>query len=404
MVDSFTSREDIVNRALQICRTRRVNTFTESSKQAQETAFAYDKLRLAELRRNVWTFACRRTRLWPVSTSSLAFTPPAWAAGTTYKVADIVSYGGNIWTAKQAGINHAPGADITGLLYWDVFFGQLMVQKWNLPINPPTVNSTNRSYDAGELVYMITGPGTYAVYQSLVMNNTNEPDTVDAWNSPTVPAGLTPIIPIMYMTGDVVSYGGVNYQSIVDFNYNNTPSSSPTYWTITITNPTVSASWRQITSAVLSKLIINWPLNSGPVENVGLPNAFMLPNGFCREAPQSPGAGRAPGYLGFPNSPPSTDWERTANFIVSATTNTIEYRFEADVQDVTTFDAMFCEGLAAKIALAVASVLVSDEDRRAVVADAARTYALAMVEARIANGIEQGPIEPPLDNYIACRF
>lgn len=403
MVDTFQGREDIANRALQICRSKRITSFTDTSKNAQEVSLCYDKLRVAELRRNVWTFACRRTRLWPISTTTLQFLPPAYATGTTYQVGDIVTSGGTTWVSKQAAnLGNTPGADISGLLWWDVYFGALMAQYWNLPINPPTANSVNTSYDAGEIVYIITGPGTYNVYRSALMGNTQQPNMVDAWNSAPGAPVTNPAFP-MYSVGDVVSYNGINYQSLVNFNYNNEPDTSPTYWTTTITKPLVSNSWKQMASATLAPLVINWPLNSGPAEDVNTKNAFMLPSGFQREAPQSPGAGRYSAYLGFPRNLRADDWERDGNFLVSGYTTTIEYRFVADVQDVSTMDAMFCEGLAAKIAMSVAGVLVSDEQRASVVKEAMIAFGRSMAEARIANGIEQGPIMPPLDDYIACR-
>jgi hypothetical protein len=67
----FTTPLDIVNRALQHCGRRRIFSFTDLTDNAQEMAFLYDKLRRAELRRNVWTFATRRTVLRPIDFTTM---------------------------------------------------------------------------------------------------------------------------------------------------------------------------------------------------------------------------------------------------------------------------------------------------------------------------------------------
>src|SRR5712691_5942198 len=61
---------DIANRALQHCRMRRITAFTDSSGNAKETGFVYDKLREAELRCNLWRFATKRVILRPISTQT----------------------------------------------------------------------------------------------------------------------------------------------------------------------------------------------------------------------------------------------------------------------------------------------------------------------------------------------
>src|SRR5712691_3659686 len=61
---------DIANRALQHCRMKRIVAFTDSSANAKETGFVYDKLREAELRCNLWRFATKRVILRPISTQT----------------------------------------------------------------------------------------------------------------------------------------------------------------------------------------------------------------------------------------------------------------------------------------------------------------------------------------------
>ena len=67
---AFQTDVDIANRALQHLRKRRIGAFSDSSQQAQELGFIFDKVREAELRNNLWRFATRRTVMWPISTVS----------------------------------------------------------------------------------------------------------------------------------------------------------------------------------------------------------------------------------------------------------------------------------------------------------------------------------------------
>ena len=77
------------------------------------------------------------------------------------------------------------------------------------------------------------------------------------------------------------------------------------------------------------------------------------------------------------------------------------YRFTADVQDVTKMDDMFCEGLACRIGLEVAEPLTQSGAKIGTISQEYKTF---MSEARIVNGIETGPTEPPEDDYVTCRI
>ena len=76
-------------------------------------------------------------------------------------------------------------------------------------------------------------------------------------------------------------------------------------------------------------------------------------------------------------------------------------RFVADIQDVATFYDMFCEGLGSRIAAEVVERLTQSQNKLGAIMGA---YNKFMVEARIVNGIETGPTEPPEDDYITCRI
>src|SRR5882724_13257653 len=90
----FRLEIDIANRALQHCGAPQlypVLGFTEDSKNAKETAFAYPKLRQAELQRNVWRFAIRKVVLRSIDLNTLLVAPSLWVETTTYFVGSLVS-------------------------------------------------------------------------------------------------------------------------------------------------------------------------------------------------------------------------------------------------------------------------------------------------------------------------
>lgn len=396
MAAGFLSPVDIANRALQHCGRDRIFTFADPSREAQEMSSAYDKLRRAELRRNCWRFAARRAWLWPLDTTSLFLVPAAWASGTTYNRGDMVAYGNLYWVSRiasnagntPAGTNNASGSGADGLA-WDTYFGSLNVEMWN--VLGGNVETTNLGYATGDLVYKTPGDGTYKIYVSLTDNNTQQPDDVDAWSAS-----------VMYASGAVVSYNGTNYQSLVALNFNNEPDTSPSQWTTTITSATVSGSWRQIsnTTATGTPDVVTYPIGTGPASEINSRNIFRLPAGFLRKAPQMPSYGRV-SPLGQPVGNTYTDWELTDGFIVSASATPIIFRFIADVQDVSLFDDMFCEGLAARLALDVGPMLTDKPIDRAHIQ---RAYDRAMFEARVVNSIDESADDPPEDEWVTVRI
>jgi hypothetical protein len=75
-------------------------------------------------------------------------------------------------------------------------------------------------------------------------------------------------------------------------------------------------------------------------------------------------------------------------------------RFIADITDVRCMDDMFCEGLAARIALEICEPITQDLGKAQ---KCAAEYNRIMGEARIVNAIESGSDQPPEDDYISCR-
>lgn len=491
-MSEFLSPIDICNRAMQHLGAKRIDPqlgFDEVSVQAGECAFAYGKLRRAELRRNYWRFAMRRTVLRPLNalaiqgasfvinptvsgqpvSPTMLLSPALWSSTTTYPGGALVIDAANtIWQSlAPANIGFAPGNSSA----WEQYAGPLTVDAYQVATN----------YFAGDLVYNAAGDGTYTVYQSLMNNNSATPTIPSPWSSaqvyeqdevaivyPAWASGTTyaagaavlytdgntyaslaagnlnhapsaspaqwalmpsPIAEwqnlTAYATGAVLDYSGtqyvavatstgvipagnlaswvplslgVLYQSIVNLNQGFSPPASATQWSTTITSGSGSVQWRTIPAA-LQPMVIMYPIGTGPSTQSATRNVFRLPNGYLREAPQDPKAG-AISYLGVMGGLQFNDWTYDGDFITSTSSEPISYRFVADVTNVTKFDDMFCEALAARIAYEVCEPVTQSTAKQQACATAYKKF---MDEASMVNSIEQGWVEPPLDDLIACR-
>src|SRR5258706_426556 len=472
---NFLSPVDIANRACQHCGVTRISDtlgFTEDSLQSGEISFAYDKLRRAELRRNVWQFAIRKAAIRPIDTTTMFLKPVLWASTTTYGLGAIVSDSSKyLWQSRaQDNLNNTPGNS----LQWEAYAGPLTVQPYDM--------TGKTGYFAGELVYETPGDGTFAVYMSLLTGNSQDPRQPTTWistttyikdqvvlfyaawasgttyaagagvtlndiayislaagnigNSPDVSptkwiASSIPLAPpyysatTNYIIGNFVTYLGLKYvaiaagvgnlptnasfwaaqqattyfASLIDFNLNNSPGSAPALWaagttyatgntvggsdgniyssigssnvghdpTLTIgfwtntgvLNPwttvdpfgTAATAWLQIIVA-LSDLQFAFPIGTGPAVQTTTRNIFRLPANFLRKAPQDPKAGST-SFLGAPSGLMYDDWNLEGSYLISRESAPIVIRFVADITDVISFDDMFCEGLAARIAFEV---------------------------------------------------
>jgi hypothetical protein len=389
----FQQPLDIINRALQRCGLPRASTTTDQSP-VQEIAFHYNKLRKAELRRSIWTFATRTIALRALDTTSQLLTFEAYAAGTTYPHNYVVQYNNLLWISLIDGnVGNTPGAAVTfGQTPWDIFFGSPVANAWNDSLQNP-VSSTNIAYHVGEMVYTLVSGVVGNIYTSLAENNTNQPNIVDTWSSAT-----------LYGSGAVVKYtpsGGLltNYQSLTALNYGNQPDTHPLSWTTVVTNPTVSGSWVQMPSASLSTAPIVFPVSSSVAEDKATRNAFLKPSGYIRLAPRDPKTGHR-AWMGAHVGLPYDDMiEEGRFFTTSYYASEKNLRFIADVTDVTLFDDMFCEGLAARLAMEVAPILAPTR-----LAECAALYKEIMAEARLVDAIELGPIEQDEDEYITVRY
>jgi hypothetical protein len=170
----FSTPYDIANRGIQKVGGRRMGVlgFAEVSKNAQEAAFVYDKLRTAELRRNVWRFATRKTAIRPIVSTSGLVTPLTWAVGTTYAAGQIVAdpvVPGFYWQSVQgSNTGNVPGAD--NGLFWVSYFGTLI----------STVYAAGTVFVRGD----ICNAGSTVSYVSLANANTgNAPASGAPWLS-----------------------------------------------------------------------------------------------------------------------------------------------------------------------------------------------------------------------------
>lgn len=321
---AFLTSLDIGKRACQRIGARRItsmDTTVDTSKAAAEIVSCYDKLREAELRRNNWVFATRRTVLRPVDDTTYLFSPEFYNGSTSYTIGAVVKdSNGVLWQTTVATTGQAPGLSTSP---WDLYFG---------PMTVPTYDS-GTTYFAGELVYQPTNSKTYL---SLVNDNADDPPT---------------------------------------------------------------SNWADLNTGTTTALTILWPLGSGPSDQNTTRNIFHLPANWLREAPQQPNEGSV-SWLGAETGMQQTDWEYDGDYIVSATTDVIIYRFTANITGVSHFDALFCEGLACRIGMEVCEALTQSAEK---IQTCVAMYKEFMGEARQVNAIESGFTMPAVDDYIACR-
>lgn len=383
---AFTAPVDIGNRAAQFCGANRMDPvlgFNDtSSRVAAEVSYVYDKLRQAELERNDWTCAIKRTVLRACDSNTMVIAPALWSPSIAYFVGSIVSdQSGNFWESiLPNNLNNDP------LLtqYWRPYFGSGAVQ----------IYVSTQSYYSGEMVYTVVGDGTYFVYRSMIDGNSDNPVTATAWSATTT-----------YFNDQVVTFNSVAYMSLVDLNLNQQPDTHPAQWTTIFVGGNGSINWFLVGGVgmpgglSLTKLNLIYPIGSGPSSQQGSRNIFMLPANFLRIANQNP-KGTAT-VLGGPSGYTYNDWNIEAGFLVSGETGPIPLRFVADLTDVRLMHAMFCEGLAARIAIAVCQTLTQSSSQLQSIAS---QYKKFMDEARMVNAIEAGYDDPPDDDYITVRL
>jgi hypothetical protein len=376
----FQSATDIANRALHHLGADHEITslITDQSKNQRLIKAVYTKLRQAELRRAPWGFAMRHSILRPLDTTSMAWTAPVYAAGTTYRVGQVASYddglGSRLWMSNApANLGNTPGSAPQS---WEDFTGPIVA----VPYDAGT------TYFGGDLVYISNGDGTYTVYRSLRQGNGEDPATTDAFDAT-----------VTYAKDQIVVYNSQNYISLVDLNLNHTPDVSPSQWATTV----LSGSLQWVTAGgTLAQLAIVYPLSSGPASQSATRNVFPLPYGFLKKGPQHPGEGQV-SPLGAPLYLIHDDWVIEQPYLISGCSTPFAMRYVADVTNVAAMDPMFCEGFAARVALELAEPITQSTAK---VQTIGQIYRRFMGEATIVDGIENGSDEPAEDDLIACRL
>lgn len=223
----FQTAIDVANRACQHCGVPLLDAtlgFSEVSTRSSALQFAYGKVKRAELRRNVWRFATRRTVIRPIDTNTMLLVPTLWQAGVTYFQSSVVADStGFMWVSKiQNNIGIQPNT--TTQTAWDPYFG---------PLTASLYDST-QSYFADEVVYTAPGDGTYNVYLSLISANQLDPSLSNLWSSATTynANNIVVVYPAWasgtsYSQGQTVTYtNGSTYSSLTNANVGNIPSNT----------------------------------------------------------------------------------------------------------------------------------------------------------------------------------
>jgi hypothetical protein len=300
---------DIANRGLQHIGQRKLDAvagFTEQSKAARETSFAYGKLRRSELRSNTWRFAIKSACLRPVDSNTLLLAPSLWVSNATYFMGSVVAdSANNLWVSQVPNNIGNPPTTASGTVvtpYWAPYFGPLTVGLYD----------SSQAYLNGELVYTAAGNGTYNTYMSLTGGNQVHPALPNQWSTqtayfknqvvqswPAYASGTT------YSKGQGVSYTDGNiYASLTNSNTGNAPPSSAANWALvpvlTLSSQTVPAT--TVVQAVSSSPVLEWTQATGYSQgNVVMFNASV----YLSLVNNNIG--------NFPNASGSTSWVAVTN-------------------------------------------------------------------------------------------
>lgn len=163
---AFRTPLDIANRSLSICRADRITTFGDYSVGAVETGLHYEEARQEELRANRWRFSIKRTVIRAVDSTTLIWTPPTWAAPTTYRLGQVVVGSDGEWYQSRASGNTGNDPTVPTVTLWEQYSGPDSLELAD------TTGATH--YFPGELVSQ-----GGIVYLSLTADNTDTPPTAN---------------------------------------------------------------------------------------------------------------------------------------------------------------------------------------------------------------------------------
>ena len=279
------------------------SAFPGSAKPAGLLAACYGKLRRAELRRNIWTFATRRTALRPLDTNTLMLAPSLWSATITYFVGSIVTdANGTYWQSIiPNNLANQPGSAFTS---WVPYFG------------PPNISlyDSSQSYLSGELAYTAAGDGSYNVFASLVNGNQLHPALPNQWGTDTTyfrdnvvqefPAWVSGTT---YSAGQGALYTDGNiYVSLVGSNIGNIPPSNAAKWALM---PTVTLTTQQVPAGSFTSppQLSTTPISEWNEESSYSLGSFVMFNALSYVSLQNVNTGN------FPNAAASTWWAQVTN-------------------------------------------------------------------------------------------
>lgn len=411
----FLDSLDLANRSCDHLGQSHIDAVDEDSKKNTLLANAYDKLRPAELRRNLWAFSKRKAMLRPIGATTRLLAPRAWDEDVTYQPGAVVKDdNGVLWTSGiAANLGNEPGTTSA----WDQYFGPMTVEEYD----------ADTSYYAGELVYSIgSRTGSFVVYRSLVSGNEDDPETTDAYDAT-----------VTYDLGDVVSYSGSQWRSKIAVNLGTTPAEPAAAYNAAVTyaisqtctgsdgykyssvgngntgndpvldggvnwtNTGVAAAWTAVpvlwssasswvpVFAGLENISIVYPLGTGPSAQASTANLFRKPAGWLRKAVVDP-----KGVKGYDQT------ETMGNYIIGGDSPML-VEFGADILTVTDMDPMFCEGLAARMALETCEAITQSLSKFQRIGNSYQTF---MTEARIVNAITDDYEEAPQDDWLSVRI
>ena len=406
---AFQTDVDIANRALQHLRKRRIGAFSDSSQQAQELGFIFDKVREAELRNNLWRFATRRTVMWPISTVSaviktttltLINTNTFTVANTTnvavgQVVTDVNGYIPPGSTVASFVVNTSVTINATGGITHALASTSNLTFTTSQLWTPPSY-AAGTAYVVGQIVVdangewwqcTASGTGNTPVANSSYWTHYFGPDSLQAWNAN--PPSTT--VAVQYYTGDLVLGSDQNvYCSLQSSNSGNDPTLTYGYWLLV--------------GGTVSPLEFTFPIGTGPYNDNQTLNCFRLPHGYLRQAPSDPKTNLNP-WLGLPMADQSLGWMFEGDYVVADFNGSAMLRFVANIVDVPQMDPMFCEMFAARLATEVGPLLIEDAALLGpILSNTNKHYNDERFKAVAVNGIEIGPTGRPADDWITVRY
>ena len=179
---------------------------------------------------------------------------------------------------------------------------------------------------------------------------------------------------LSYYTGEIVNSSGTPYISNADANINNAPASGSPWVSLT-------------TASTLVTLQTPYSLTANRAGTAL--SAYRLPANYLRIAPQDPKtAGTV--YSAVGGGMQYTDMEFRGSYILSAQASPLIFRFGCDVYNVADMDDMFCEALAARMAMSMVETLTQKPQLMQTMTTLYNSFIAA---AGKLNAIEQGSTE-----------